>query len=202
MAAIHARLMMPTTMSTTISPQQHATQNAACEHVNEEIGPARNVLGGHTGAVTDVVSFRLWPPVAVGAPLVVGEVVTLVAGDPVDPPGARVPVGLVLAAVFVIWNGWSLMLFRRHRTGLLPGQATRTMLDEGPFARSRNPLYLGMLVLYVALGLLLPTFWGLVLTPVAVVLVEWGAIRPEERFLRERFGSTYEEYAGRVRRWL
>jgi protein-S-isoprenylcysteine O-methyltransferase Ste14 len=35
-----------------------------------------------------------------------------------------------------------------------------------------------------------------------VVLVEWGAIRPEERFLRQRFGPAYEEYAGRVRRWI
>jgi protein-S-isoprenylcysteine O-methyltransferase Ste14 len=104
--------------------------------------------------------------------------------------------------LFGLWNGWSLWLFGRHRTGLLPGQRTRTILSEGPFRWSRNPLYLGMLVLYVALCLLIPTFWGLVLTPTAVALVEWGAIRPEERYLRAHFGPTYEEYAGRVRRWL
>ena len=157
---------------------------------------------GHTGAVGDTVTFRLWPPVAIGTPLVVGEAVTLAAGDPVDLPELRVPFGLLLVALFAAWNGWALREFRRHRTGLLPGQATTAMLDRGPFARSRNPLYLGLLVLYVGLCLLLPTFWGLVLAPVAVALVEWGAIRPEERFLRERFGPAYEEYAGRVRRWL
>jgi protein-S-isoprenylcysteine O-methyltransferase Ste14 len=152
--------------------------------------------------VGDVVSFRLWPPVAIGVPLLAGETVTLMAGDPVELPSGRVPVGLVLVAAFVVWNGWALLLFGRHRTGLLPGQETRVMLERGPFAVSRNPLYLGMLVLSVGLALLLPTFWGLVLTPIAVALVEWGAIRPEERFLRERFGPAYEEYAGRVRRWL
>ena len=47
-----------------------------------------------------------------------------------------------------------------------------------------------------------PTFWGLVLFPVAVLLVFWGAIRPEERFLRERFGAAYDDYTRRVRRWL
>lgn len=151
--------------------------------------------------MADIVSFRLWPPIAIGAPLVVGEVVTRAAGDPVDLP-ARVPIGIALVAAFAVWNGWSLWLFHRHRTGLLPGQATANLMEEGPFGRSRNPLYLGLLTLYAGLALLLPTFWGLVLLPVAVALVEWGAIRPEERFLHERFGPAYDGYASRVRRWL
>ena len=55
---------------------------------------------------------------------------------------------------------------------------------------------------YLGLALLAPTFWGLALFPVAVLLVLWGAILPEERFLHERFGTPYDEYARRVRRWL
>jgi protein-S-isoprenylcysteine O-methyltransferase Ste14 len=50
--------------------------------------------------------------------------------------------------------------------------------------------------------LLAPTFWGLVLFPVAVLLVLWGAILPEERFLHQRFGGAYDDYRRRVRRWL
>ena len=50
------------------------------------------------------------------------------------------------------------------------------------------------------MALLDPTVWGLVLFPAAVLLVLWGAIRPEERFLHERFGATYDDYARRVRR--
>lgn len=150
----------------------------------------------------EVVSFRLFPPVAVGIPLLAGWLVTRAAGDPLDLTKVRIPLGIALVAFFVGWNGWCLWLFGRHRTGLLPGQETRTMLVDGPFRVSRNPLYLGMLALYLGLALLLPTFWGLVLLPAAVLLVEWGAIRPEESFLRDRFGPAYEEYAGRVRRWL
>ena len=41
-----------------------------------------------------------------------------------------------------------------------------------------------------------------VLFPAAVLLVRWGAIRPEERFLHERFGAPYDDYTRRVRRWL
>ncbi len=151
---------------------------------------------------TTVVRFRLWPPVAIGAPLLLGWVATRVWGDPYVLGSWRTPVGWLLLAAFAVWNGWALWLFGRHRTGLLPGQATEAMIDEGPFGLSRNPLYVGLLALYVGLALLAPTVWGLALLPAAVLLVLWGAILPEERFLRERFGASYDDYARRVRRWL
>ena len=150
----------------------------------------------------DTVAFRLWPPVAIGLPLLLGWLVTLAWGDPVHLGEWRVPVGWALVLFFVAWNGWSLWLFRRHQTGLLPGQATQALIKEGPFSVSRNPLYVGLLALYLGLALLAPTFWGLVLLPAAVLLLLWGAILPEERFLHERFGATYDDYRRRVRRWL
>jgi protein-S-isoprenylcysteine O-methyltransferase Ste14 len=150
----------------------------------------------------DTVSFRLWPPVAIGAPLLLGWIATASGGDPVELGDWRVPVGWVLVVLFVIWNGWSLALFARHETGLLPGQATNAIIGHGPYRLSRNPLYVGLLALYLAVALLAPSFWGLVLFPLAVLLVFWGAIRPEERFLRQRFGEAYDAYARRVRRWL
>jgi protein-S-isoprenylcysteine O-methyltransferase Ste14 len=150
----------------------------------------------------DTVAFRLWPPVAIGAPLVAGWAATAIRGDPVDLGAWRVTVGWALVAAFAAWNGWALWLFARHETGLLPGQATTAMIESGPYRLTRNPLYVGLLALYLGLALLAPTFWGLVLFPAAVLLVHWGAIRPEERFLRDRFGAAYDDYARRVRRWL
>ena len=149
-----------------------------------------------------IVAFRLWPPVAIGAPLVAGLVATGTWGDPVGLGGWRVPLGWALVLLFVAWNGWSLWLFARHETGLLPGQSTEAMIEEGPYRLSRNPLYVGLLALYVAIALLASSFWTLVLLPVAVLLVLWGAVLPEERFLRERFGTSYVDYTRRVRRWL
>jgi protein-S-isoprenylcysteine O-methyltransferase Ste14 len=151
---------------------------------------------------TGTVAFRLWPPVAIGAPLLVGWLATQLWRDPVDLGGWQVPIGWALMLFFVGWNGWSLWLFHRHGTGLLPGQATHALIEEGPYRLSRNPLYVGMLALYLGLALLAPTFWGLALFPAAVGLVLWGAIRPEERFLHERFGAPYDDYTRRVRRWL
>jgi protein-S-isoprenylcysteine O-methyltransferase Ste14 len=130
----------------------------------------------------DTVAFRLWPPVAIGGPLLVGLLATLQWGDPVDLGGWRVPLGWVLVLLFAGWNGWSLWLFRRHDTGLLPGQPTHALIEQGPYRLSRNPLYVGLLALYLGVALLAPTFWGLVLFPVAVLLVLWGPSAPRSDF--------------------
>ena len=151
---------------------------------------------------SDTVEFRLWPPVAIGTPLLLGWLGTTLWGDPVELGPGRAPLGWALVAFFVGWNGWSLCLFGRRRTGLLPGQPTHGMIETGPYRLSRNPLYVGLLAAYLGLALLTPSFWGLVLFPAAVLLVRWGAVIPEERFLRRRFGATYEDYTRRVRRWL
>lgn len=104
---------------------------------------------------------------------------TAVAGDPftLARDGARV-VGAVLFAVFGIWNGWTLTVMAVNRTAVLPGGATRVVLDRGPFRLSRNPLYVGLIVLDVALALLWPSAWALIGVPVGMALLSWGAIAP------------------------
>ena len=148
----------------------------------------------------DTVAYPLWPPFAVGVPWVVGAALTTTIGDPIELGGWRIPAGLVVA--FGVRNGWALWLFGRHRTGLLPGQTTNALFEEGPHRISRDPLYVGLLALSVGLALLAPTIWALLLLPAAVVLTWWGAIEPEEHDLRQRIGGPYEAYARRVRRGL
>jgi len=46
------------------------------------------------------------------------------------------------------------------------------------------------------------SFWALVLLPVGIALLWWGAVSPEERYLSAKFGSRYDDYRRRVRRWL
>ncbi len=196
-----SRVPVDRTTSSALSPDPAVDAKERSHVIVRSRDEARDNEGMVHGP-EDTVAFRLWPPVAIGAPLLVGWLVTQLWGDPVDLGGWRVPLGWALVLLFVGWNGWSLWLFGRHETGLLPGQATHTMIEEGPYRLSRNPLYVGLLALYLGLALLAPTFWGLVLFPAAVLLVLWGAIQPEERFLHERFGAPYDDYTRRVRRWL
>ncbi len=139
---------------------------------------------------------------SVGGPLVLGLVVSSSVGDPLDPSPATVGFGWALVAAFAGWNGWALATIVRHRTGLLPGEPTTVLLDRGPFARSRNPLYVGLLVGSAGLALVVGSAWALLALPVEWALLRWGAVVPEERYLAATFGATYTDYTDRVRRWL
>jgi len=147
-------------------------------------------------------AFRLWPPVAVGGPLLLGLLASAWAGDPLPGSAATVGWGWGLVSAFAAWNGWALVTLARHRTALLPGEPTTVVIDSGPFARSRNPLYVGLLVLSAGVALLAGSVWALVALPLEWALLRWGAVVPEERYLTAKFGATYTDYAGRVRRWL
>jgi protein-S-isoprenylcysteine O-methyltransferase Ste14 len=138
----------------------------------------------------------------VGGPLGLGLLASAVAGDPLDASTATGVVGSLLVLAFVAWNGWALVTVARHRTALLPGGATTTVIDSGPFARSRNPLYLGLLAGSAGVALLTGSLWALVALPVEWALLSWGAVLPEERYLAAKFAAEYDAYTRRVRRWL
>src|SRR3954468_22233288 len=144
----------------------------------------------------------MWPPVAVGGPLALGLLMSGLVGDPLTASRATAVFGWVLVVAFAGWNGWALVTIARHRTALLPGAATTTVIDRGPFARSRNPLYVGLLVGSAGLALVVGSGWALVALPVEWALLRWGAVVPEERYLTTKFGAAYTHYADRVRRWL
>lgn len=146
--------------------------------------------------------FRLWPPVAVGVPLVVGLSISWLLGDPLATSPVTTGLGWLLVAAFVAWNGWALLTMARHRTALLPGGATTTVIESGPFAWSRNPLYVGLLAGSAGAALVAGSLWALVMLPLEWTLLRWGAVLPEERYLAAKFGSAYTGYATRVRRWL
>jgi len=151
----------------------------------------------------DAPPFRIWPPLALGLPLGIGLLLTATIDDPASLPGnAARWLGGVLIAAFTVWNGWTLIVMAAHRTSILPGGATKMILQSGPFGVSRNPLYLGLIALTAGLALIVPSTWGLLSVPVGIAALRWGAIAPEERYLAAKFGAEYDAYRSRVRRWL
>ena len=92
--------------------------------------------------------------------------------------------------------------FRRAGTNIRPDQPSLALLTDGPFRFSRNPLYLATTGIYVAAALFFNAFWPLVLLIPMLVVLHWGVIRREERYLEAKFGAPYRDYRQRVRRWL
>ena len=118
-------------------------------------------------------------------------------------PG-RTIVAAVMASAGIAVIAAGTIRFRRARTTVNPlkPEEASALVDGGIFARSRNPMYLGM-----ALGLAALTVWlghaaGAVMLAGFVAYITRFQIVPEERALRANFGGAFDAYSARVRRWL
>jgi protein-S-isoprenylcysteine O-methyltransferase Ste14 len=110
--------------------------------------------------------------------------------------------GFVLGALGLTLALTSIGLFARNRTTLVPhGEASR-FVTSGSYRISRNPMYLSLTLAYLGLGLWLEAWLALALLPVPLVIMGFVVIPMEEAHLRVRFGSEYDAYCRRVRRWL
>jgi len=98
----------------------------------------------------------------------------------------------------------AIWLFLKVRTTVNPlsPQKTSSVVRSGVYALSRNPMYVGMLLLLAAWAVYLQNGAALLLLPVFVLYINRFQIKPEERFLLEQFGAEYDEYRQSTRRWL
>jgi protein-S-isoprenylcysteine O-methyltransferase Ste14 len=112
------------------------------------------------------------------------------------------PVSLVLAVSGGITALWAVLLFQRQGTTTHPNAESTRLVTSGPYRFTRNPMYLGLLLILIALGLWLQSLTALLLSPLFVVVLNTNHILPEERRLIIRFGQDYETYLARTRRWL
>ena len=97
---------------------------------------------------------------------------------------------------------WSTATFRRHRTALMPWSPSAKLVEDGPYARSRNPIYLAFCTLYLAAALIFDSAYLLAMLLVVFVLFDRAQVPREERYLELTFGEEYSTYRARVRRWL
>tara|TARA_B100000524_G_scaffold166663_1_gene85143 strand:+ start:30 stop:476 length:447 start_codon:yes stop_codon:yes gene_type:complete len=98
----------------------------------------------------------------------------------------------------------SFKLFARYKTTispLKPSDAT-ALVTEGMYRYSRNPMYLGLLLLTIASTIWFGTWFGIIINILFIFLINFLQIIPEEEALLEIFGEEYEEYKKNVRRWI
>lgn len=122
--------------------------------------------------------------------------------DVITAPWNRAGLGLI-ALAFVV-DFWSLGLFFRARTTFNPmhPERTQTLVTTGTYRYTRNPMYVGMLVILLGWGIYLGNLSTFALLPVFVWVLTHQQIIPEEQALTQHFGQAYLDYQQRVPRWL
>jgi len=103
--------------------------------------------------------------------------------------------------------GFSLIIpavkkFFTSGTSLLTVKPATALQTTGIYHYSRNPIYLGMLLLYGGTGFFIGNWWTYILIPAVVYTMQSYVIKREERYLRSAFGDEYLQYCKSVRRWI
>ncbi len=142
------------------------------------------------------------PPLIYAGGLVVGLLANRLRPTPFLPEALSKMLGWPPVVGGLSLGLWGFREMRRAGTNVDPYRPTTAIVEAGPYAFTRNPLYVGMALVYVGLSARANALPAALLLPVVLHLVDRGVIKREERYLEDKFGEEYRRYKGRVRRWI
>ena len=121
-------------------------------------------------------------------------------------PGFPSTVGIIaglalVAAGFAIAHA-ATNHFHEAGTNVDPTKPALVVVTTGPYRFTRNPMYVGLLLVHFGVGLAASLDWTLVITPLLWAFLNWGVVVREEAYMTEKFGDDYRELLGHTRRWI
>lgn len=108
---------------------------------------------------------------------------------------APIALGVVIAVV-------AARQFTKAKTNIVPLTISTTLVTNGVFTVTRNPMYVGMVAILIGTALLLNDLWPWFVIALFWLVIRIGFVRREETLMEQTFGEQYVEYKARVRRWL
>ena len=154
---------------------------------------------------TDYADVAIKPPLMFLGALALGCLLTLVI--PIGPGlgsanGLALTVGLIFVVIGFTLAAFSVRAFHRAGTSVVPGQASAALVTYGPYKITRNPIYIGFVLVYFGLAIVLTSVWVLLLLIPTLIVLQRGVVEPEEAYLERAFGDAYRKYKAQVPRWL
>lgn len=119
-----------------------------------------------------------------------------------SPNGLALGVGVTFVAIGLALVVLSIRRFRLAGTSVVPGEPSTTLVVVGPYRFTRNPIYIGFVLLYFGLAIVLTSLWVLLLLIPVLIVLQRGVVEREETYLERQFGEAYRKYQARVPRWL
>ncbi len=110
--------------------------------------------------------------------------------------------GAALAAGGLAWSAWAAWCLARAPAPLTDAGPARVLVDHGPYARGRHPMYLGGAVALLGIGLALASVGAMAAAVLGFAAVDRWLVPAEEARLRRQYGGWYSDYAAEVPRWL
>jgi protein-S-isoprenylcysteine O-methyltransferase Ste14 len=110
--------------------------------------------------------------------------------------------GVPLLLLGIVLNILADQSLKRHVATVRPFAVSSALVTEGIYRVSRHPMYLGMILIMVAIAVLLGSLAAWLILPLFAILLDARFIRTEESVLEETFGETYRKYRKQTRRWI
>jgi len=118
------------------------------------------------------------------------------------PASIRIAISVVLFLIAIVGIFMSRRELVKHKEHPNPYRPTNAIVSSGIYSRTRNPIYVSFMFIVLASAVAANNGWLLLAIVALFVLLEFGVVRAEERYLSAKFGAEYEEYRRRVRRWI
>jgi protein-S-isoprenylcysteine O-methyltransferase Ste14 len=123
------------------------------------------------------------------------------------PSLALIPPPYNYAGFAVLLSGLGLIvacavMYKKADTPIIPFEPSTALITHGIYRYTRNPIYLGMLIILLGAAIAFGSLSTFLVPPVFFYIIQEGYIKYEEPFLEQIFGDRYREYTSRVRRWL
>ena len=115
---------------------------------------------------------------------------------------ARYVAGAVVAASGFVMTAMGTRCFAAAGTNVPPTLPTTALVVDGIYGRTRNPLYLGLTLVYLGLSVAARSLWAIGLVVPLLWVINVGVVKREEHYLERKFGDAYRAYKARVRRWM
>lgn len=151
---------------------------------------------------TDHKRIRFYPPVPYLACLVVGFIAEYFLPTQLFNPGLAQLFGFAFPLLGCVMIFYAVKEFNDAGTSFFHFRPTTKLVQTGIYHLSRNPIYVGLTLIYTGVGVGMNNLWILAFLVVILPLMNWGVVKPEEIFLEEKFGEIYRRYKYQVRRWL
>jgi protein-S-isoprenylcysteine O-methyltransferase Ste14 len=142
------------------------------------------------------------PPLLFLASIAAGVVLELVRPLPVIPASLERVLGIPLILFGIALLAWGVREFGRQGTNVPTNTPSLRIVRSGPYRLSRNPIYLGFTSFQLGIALWMNGGWLLATLAIALLVLRFGVVAREERYLEAKFGEEYRSYKREVRRWI
>lgn len=142
------------------------------------------------------------PPVILGGAVALGLILNFIWPANFLSRELAIPLGILIALGAVGLAFLAVREMHAANTPLDVRKASKDIVSSGVFRFTRNPIYLGMVLLCVGIAFLVNSLWILCLAVPLAFILQKGVIEREEAYLERKFGEKYLRYKASVRRWL